>query len=598
MNYPPKKKLGPPPRWINCPRKGQLIVGKFLPFKTPLDHKYDDMIPEYSQFNIGMLFSSLKTMKIKMGLLIDLTNTKRFYDSREVEKNECRYVKLQCRGHGETPEAEQTQAFIELCARFISQKPLEVVGVHCTHGFNRTGFLIAAYLVEKMSWSIEAAVQMFSQSRPPGIYKQDYLQEIFSRYGEKEDTPSAPPLPEWCDEEETEDDNGNTVGDGDAGRNSFRDGRGDYKNKREFVKKGAKFMEGVQDVNQVCQQPRLSQVQKKCQEMCEWRSSGFPGSQPVSMDINNLNFIRQKPYKVSWKADGTRYMMLVDGVNEVYMIDRDNSVFHVPHLEFPRRKDLNSHIRQTLMDGEMILDKVEGKTVPRYLVYDIIKFEGKEVGKTDFGTRLVCIEKEIIGPRYVKIQQGQLDKTKESFSVRAKPFWDCSVSRKILDGSFASQVSHEVDGLVFQPVPDAYSPGRCDCVLKWKPPDQNSIDFKLKITKENKPGMLPMTKAYLFVLGSDLPLFEMKYTKDLKELDGKIIECNWTGREWKFMRQRTDKSFPNSIKTAKGVWESIQHPVTKEILFNACENERWMPPPKSSSSRDNELMPPPKKPRQ
>jgi hypothetical protein len=35
-------------------------------------------------------------------------------------------------------------------------------------------------------------------------------------------------------------------------------------------------------------------------------SSGFPGSQPVSMDINNLDFLRRKEYKVSWKADGTR----------------------------------------------------------------------------------------------------------------------------------------------------------------------------------------------------------------------------------------------------------------------------------------------------
>ena len=26
------------------------------------------------------------------------------------------------------------------------------VGVHCTHGFNRTGFLIIAYLVEKDDW--------------------------------------------------------------------------------------------------------------------------------------------------------------------------------------------------------------------------------------------------------------------------------------------------------------------------------------------------------------------------------------------------------------------------------------------------------------
>ena len=46
--------------------------------------------------------------------------------------------------------------------------------------------------------SIEAAVSVFSQMRPPGIYKQDYLDELFTRYGERDDTPSAPPLPDWC----------------------------------------------------------------------------------------------------------------------------------------------------------------------------------------------------------------------------------------------------------------------------------------------------------------------------------------------------------------------------------------------------------------
>ena len=37
----------------------------------------------------------------------------------------------------------------------------------------------------------------YSQHRPPGIYKQDYLDELFKRYGEAEDTPEAPPLPPW-----------------------------------------------------------------------------------------------------------------------------------------------------------------------------------------------------------------------------------------------------------------------------------------------------------------------------------------------------------------------------------------------------------------
>lgn len=43
--------------------------------------------------------------------------------------------------------------------------------------------------------------------------------------------------------------------------------------------------------------------------------------------------------------------MLIDGKNEVYMIDRDNSIFHVSNLEFPFRKDLRTHLTNTLLDG-------------------------------------------------------------------------------------------------------------------------------------------------------------------------------------------------------------------------------------------------------
>ena len=35
-------------------------------------------------------------------------------------------------------------------------------------------------------------------------------------------------------------------------------------------------------------------------------------------------------------------------------------------------------------------------------------------------------------------------------------------------------------------------------------------------------------------------------------MNNKIIECSWDGKQWKFMRQRTDKSFPNSYDTAMG----------------------------------------------
>lgn len=133
-----------------------------------------------------------------VGLWIDLTNTNRFYDRKEVESRECKYTKLRCRGHGETPSIEQTQSFIEIVDDFIMQKPLEYVGVHCTHGFNRTGFLIVAYMVERMDCSVEAALSAFAHARPPGIYKQDYINELFQRYDDIDDTITAPERPTWC----------------------------------------------------------------------------------------------------------------------------------------------------------------------------------------------------------------------------------------------------------------------------------------------------------------------------------------------------------------------------------------------------------------
>ena len=40
--------------------------------------------------------------------------------------------------------------------------------------------------------------------------------------------------------------------------------------------------------------------------------------------------------------------------------------------------------------------------------------------------------------------------------------------------------------------------------------------------------------------------------KELRECDGKIVECTWDvkGKQWKFLRIRTDKSFPNAFNTA------------------------------------------------
>lgn len=43
--------------------------------------------------------------------------------------------------------------------------------------------------------------------------------------------------------------------------------------------------------------------------------------------------------------------MLINGKNEVFMIDRDNTIFHIANLEFPFRKDPRIHLSNTLLDG-------------------------------------------------------------------------------------------------------------------------------------------------------------------------------------------------------------------------------------------------------
>lgn len=214
-----------PKRWLQCPRTSEsIITDKFLAFKTPLSSRFASQVPIENKFEPEIVFSLMKMYKVmsraifgrerdrdgnllqvKMGMWVDLTNTKRFYDRREVESRDCRYTKLQCRGHGETPSPEQTQSFIEIVDQFITENPMQAIGVHCTHGFNRTGFLIVCYMVERMDCSVEAALAAFAHARPPGIYKADYIKELFRRYDDEDDAPPPPELPQWCNEEEEDD---------------------------------------------------------------------------------------------------------------------------------------------------------------------------------------------------------------------------------------------------------------------------------------------------------------------------------------------------------------------------------------------------------
>lgn len=615
-----------PNRWLYCPRKSDTIISeRFLAFKTPLNESFQDKMPIECTFRPEMLFDYCKTLKLKLGLWIDLTNTKRFYERSTVEERGAQYIKLQCRGHGETPSPEQTHSFIELVDNFINERPFDVIAVHCTHGFNRTGFLIISYMVERMDCSVEAALDVFANARPPGIYKQDYINELFRRYEDEEDAPQAPEQPNWC--LEYDDSNGNDdIGSRGSRKRSYDDSRsstsqqaaaaaagssvfadedddadaneeegagtGDVsqkkKRRRELIVKNAAFMAGVPGVRHVADQPRLTALQHKVQDWCNWQKNGFPGAQPVSMDRHNIKRLSEMPYRVSWKADGTRYMMLIDGRDEIYFFDRNNSCFQVENVTFVLGKNLHEHLDGTLLDGEMVLDKIGETVTPRFLVYDIVRLAGRDVREESFYPhRLDYIKNDVIGPRILAMKHGIINRALEPFSVRNKDFWDIRTSARLLGEKFSRSLAHEPDGLIFQPSQQPYTAGVCVDVFKWKPHELNSVDFRLKIITERGEGLLTTKVGFLYVGGHDAPFGRMqKLTKEIRELDNKIVECtrNQFGN-WEFMRERTDKKLPNSFNTAVSVVESIKNPITKEYLLNFIVNfgfrddHTMMPPP-------------------
>lgn len=140
----------------------------------------------------------------------------------------------------------------------------------------------------------------------------------------------------------------------------------------------------VQQVKLVEDPEMQSYLRGTIKEYCNFKRDVFPGSQPVSLEQsaeqNNLRFLAEQDYMVSWKADGMRYLVLIKDEDQIYAFDRDNNVFELNGISFPHRKH-DRHVRDTLVDAEMIIEHIpemQGRPArirPRLLIYDVVKFE-------------------------------------------------------------------------------------------------------------------------------------------------------------------------------------------------------------------------------
>ncbi|GJU44244.1 mRNA-capping enzyme-like protein isoform X2 [Tanacetum coccineum] len=235
-------------------------------------------------------------------------------------------------------------------------------------------------------------------------------------------------------------------------------------------------------------------------------------------------------YRATWKADGTRYMMLItwDGC---YLIDRKFK-FRRVHLRFPcdpKKGAAGETHNYTLLDGEMVIvtDPVKHTQERRYLVYDMIAINEGSLVDHPFSCRWKILQNEVINHR--NKERGTLCKIKnlyyrydlELFRVRRKDFFLLSYAPKLLK-EFIPRLSHALDGLIFQPRDDPYKALTHKRLLKWKYPEMNSVDFLLEVGNSNRPMLYLNECGERKLIDGTL----RDPSVDKFSLSGKIIECS------------------------------------------------------------------------
>lgn len=197
----PSKKNRIPDNWLDVAKMGTIVgPSRFVPLRVPLDAKYLPQFYDQTEevWTPGTFLELQKTQNLNVKMIIDLTNTCKYYDGEhEFKDSGLEYVKLKIEGFNNPPDGRDVAKFMIIVDDFIARKPDGVIAVHCTHGLNRTGYLIVTYMVKRLGFTVTAALEAFRKARPPGLIKHMYVEDLYQRLGEGEEV-KFPTLPAWA----------------------------------------------------------------------------------------------------------------------------------------------------------------------------------------------------------------------------------------------------------------------------------------------------------------------------------------------------------------------------------------------------------------
>ncbi|BHF73905.1 Dual specificity phosphatase 11 (RNA RNP complex 1-interacting) [Sparganum proliferum] len=170
----------PPDRWVDYEPLGAPVRGTWLlPVKLPIPYHKSRHIPPRERFTETDLIEACRNFGSQLVCVVDLTYTN-YYDPGLFPRYGVMYRKIFVEGHV-VPRDSVVAEFSKVIDEVSEKFPRGIIAVHCTHGINRTGYLVCRYLIDNLDWSPEDALKEFSVARGYAIERDNFLEDLRSR---------------------------------------------------------------------------------------------------------------------------------------------------------------------------------------------------------------------------------------------------------------------------------------------------------------------------------------------------------------------------------------------------------------------------------
>ncbi|VDN10639.1 unnamed protein product [Dibothriocephalus latus] len=183
MGQLPTVKCSPPRHLVTASEVAHSLGKPAFPPRPPLIGSFlqnkSQHIPPQLRFTETDLLDACRFFGSQLACVIDLTYTN-YYDPAIFRQHGVMYKKIFVEGHV-VPRDSVVAEFNKVIDEVSEKSPSGIIAVHCTHGINRTGYLICRYLIDQLDWAPEDAVKEFAVARGYGIERENFLEDLRAR---------------------------------------------------------------------------------------------------------------------------------------------------------------------------------------------------------------------------------------------------------------------------------------------------------------------------------------------------------------------------------------------------------------------------------